>query len=50
MDASTITLLAFSSALVVGSLTTIIIVNYRRFCKKSERVVQDWVVSENVTV
>jgi hypothetical protein len=50
MDPSSIALVVFSSALVVGSLTTIIAVNFRRCCIKPEPKVQDWVVTENVTV
>jgi hypothetical protein len=52
MDPATITLLAFSSVLVVGSATVIGIVNYRR-CVKPQTTAQgitDWardVVSQN---
>ena len=56
MDPATITLLAFSSVLVVGSATVIIMVNYRK-CVKPQTTTQgtvvDWardVVSQNVRV
>lgn len=48
MDPSSIALVVFSSVLVVGSLTTIVIVNFRRCCKKPEPAIKDWVVSTNV--
>lgn len=50
MDPSSIALVVFSSVLVVGSLTTIVLVNYRRYCKKPETGVKEWVTTENVTV
>jgi len=53
MDPSSITLLAFSSVLVVGSCSVIIIVNFRRFgiCVKKTKANDpvDWVtVSQNI--
>lgn len=50
MDPSSIALVVFSSAIVIGSLTSIIIINYRICCKKPEPVVQDWVITENVAI
>ena len=50
MDPSSIALVVFSSVLVVGSLTTIVIVNFRRCCKKPETGVKEWITTENVTV
>jgi hypothetical protein len=49
MDPSSIALLAFSSVLVVGSATFIIVVNYNRYCRSPKPTTTvDWVVSENV--
>lgn len=47
MDASTITLLAFSSALVLVSGAFIVTVNYRRCCKPVNSQI-DWVSGEVV--
>lgn len=51
MDPATITLLAFSSVLVIGSATVIGIVNYRRCVKpQTPQGITDWardVVSQN---
>ena len=48
MDPSSIALVVFSSVLVIGSLTTIVLVNYRRYCKKPDPGVKDWVATTNV--
>jgi hypothetical protein len=50
MDPSSIALLVFSSAIVVGSLTSIIVKTYRNYCKKPEPEIKDWVITENVTI
>jgi hypothetical protein len=50
MDPSSIALVVFSSALVVASLGTIIVVGCRKCCIKPEPVVHDWGVTENVSV
>jgi hypothetical protein len=50
MDPSSIALVVFSSALIVGSLTSIILAGYKNYCKKPEPVVEDWVTTENVTI
>ena len=47
MDPSTITLLAFSSTLVVGSLISIASFCYRRFCVRRDGV-EDWIVTSIV--
>lgn len=51
MDPATITLLAFSSVLVIGSATVIGIVNYRRCVKpQPTQGITDWardIVSQN---
>ena len=48
MDISSATLIGFSSVLVVGSLTVIVILNYRRCCKKNDNAPVDWVISNIV--
>lgn len=50
MDLATITLLAISSVIVVGSATVIAIVNYRRCCKPTTQAQPvDWVGDNTIT-
>jgi len=50
MDPSSIALLVFSSAIVVGSLTSIILTTYRTYCRKPKAEIKDWVITENPTI
>ena len=52
MDPSSITLLAFSSSLVIGTCAVIIAVNYRRGCCNKQKVSNpvDWVVVNSASV